>query len=207
MARRGRPPLNLSSKKDINKTISGKITKKPDDKTNKQKGNELEVQVYEALTRIGQVTVRYQDGHYDTDKDKYIPTGDGGVDLITITKEGVKIYVQCKNWGTAIGVGVIRSFRGALDKYIKEGDPDIGMIVANTFSDCAIREAETSRITILLTTVKSINKTILDVLSQIKINRSFNILIHNAQYLSIKKEGSIKIKAIGDNLKTDIKNV
>src|SRR5436305_1320463 len=100
-------------------------------------------------------------------KEKYIPTGEGGVDMIAITNEGIKLYVQCKNWESAVGVDVIRSFIGALDKFIINNQ-DMGIIVANTFSECAMREANTSKVTMVLTTPKDINKAILDIMTQTK---------------------------------------
>jgi restriction endonuclease Mrr len=206
MVKRGRPPSNLNSEsKSIHQVTVGRVTKRITE-SNKDKGDRLETQAYEALTQIGQVTVRTRDGHYDKNKEKYVPTGDGGIDLITITKGGLKIYVQCKNWASPIGVDVVRTFIGALDKFVRRGDDDVGIIIANTFSDCAQREAAVSQVPIFLTTIENINRTVIEVMSKIKINKDLNIKINNAQYILIKKD-KVKIKAIGESLNTEIKNV
>ena len=162
---------NLStSVSNLNKTSeyttrSGRISKrresvtiienKQDKKiTNKQKGNQLEVRTYNVLRRMGHVVVRTQDGHFDSDINKYVGTGDTGIDMIVTTGK-VILYVQCKNWEASIGVDTIRSFLGALNKYyIKEDDLIVGIIVGNTFTEIAMNESKIiKRLSIVFTTL------------------------------------------------------
>ena len=82
--------------KDIEKIHKAKrITRKTaQEESNKDKGNRLEEQIYEVLTKIEQVTVKKQDGYFSKDKERYISTGDGGVNMITVMKEEIKLYID-----------------------------------------------------------------------------------------------------------------
>ena len=151
-SQKARQELKQLTKQD-NRVIKKQFIPK---ETPRQKGDRLEVQTYNKLVSEEYVVTRTRDGHFKNIK--YVPTGDEGIDIIATNKEGITIYVQCKNWEAEIGVNVIRTFAGAISKYIKEGNPGIGIIVGNYFTTTAQREASCMTSSVYLTTLENINK-------------------------------------------------
>jgi predicted helicase len=199
----GRPKKKDITKDTLNKTQDKRITK---EKTNRQKGQELEVRAYNELRKFGIVTVRTSDGHFDQDIEKYVGTGDGGVDMISVTEEGITLYVQCKNWESSIGVETLRSFSGALQKYNTRNEDLIGIIIGKTFTEHATMEAKCIKgPPIILTTLQDVGKTLLEILVNIQTDKKLDIKIKKAEYVSIERKGT-KVIAIGTDLNTEIRN-
>jgi Restriction endonuclease len=183
----------------------GRITKAiVPKKTPRQIGQQLEVRTWAALHAMGIVTVRTQDGHYDPDMSKYVPTGDGGVDMIATT-DTLTIYVQCKNWAKPIGADIVRAFYGALSKFNKRNN-SIGLIVGNIFTDCAKNEAkDIKEPSVILTTPEDIGRTITRILREPQTTIQHRIKIEGAEFVQIRREGE-KIIGIGSNVKIEISN-
>src|SRR5271168_3174254 len=178
--------------------------------TNKEKGDLLETRTYKALTNMGYVVIRHRDGHYDQDEKQYIGTGDGGIDMVLIT-EIATIYVQCKNWKDSIGASTMRAFIGALGKYeTRNSDLIIGMIVANNFTDTAIRESKLiKKPQIVLTTLDNIERTVIEILIKLETKEQektySTIKIKNAEVIHITKQGTDVI-GIGENIEIEIRD-
>jgi restriction endonuclease Mrr len=222
-----------TSKESIYRTRSGRISKSKQNLTNKtkkkpivelitddnnetkelsnkEKGDLLETRTYKALTNMGYLVIRYQDGHYDQDEKQYIGTGDGGIDMILHT-EIATIYIQCKNWKSTIGTSILRSFIGALQKCeIENGDSVVGMIVANNFTNSIKNESKIiKRPQIVLTTLEDIEKTVTEILIKLgtetkkKITNTINIT--KAEYIQIEKPGT-SITGIGKEIEVKIQD-
>lgn len=71
-------------------------------------------------------------------------TGDGGIDgIINEDRLGLDaIYIQAKRWEGSVGSGVIRDFKGALDR--KRAQKGV-IITTSSFTPSAVQEAEDSR--------------------------------------------------------------
>jgi len=193
---------------ETNKIKKGRIAKKTTEqkRTPRQIGRELEIRTYTALRKIGVVTIQTSDGYFDTDINKYVGTGDRGIDMIAVTETGETLYVQCKNWKSKIGVETIRSFQGAMNKFKINNGIHRGIIVGNTFTEHAKDEVKVIKgPSIILTTLEDIERTIINILKTPAITVPYNIEIENAKYIEINGQKT-QVISIGENLKARIKD-
>jgi restriction endonuclease Mrr len=123
--------------------------------TCREKGKRLEEDIYEQMKNIFP-TQRISDGYWSNRKNKYIPTGDGGIDLVTETQK-LLIYIQCKNWEAKAGTATVREFIGGLEKFKnqKKDKKVVGIMIAKSgYTEGALNEIKAINTTMILTTTE-----------------------------------------------------
>ena len=182
-----------------------KLKEKNQGTNNRKKGEEYEIEIFHRLVNSGiGPTQRTRDGFWDNRLDIYEATGDGGIDIITET-DGYIVYTQCKNWENKIGSKDVRTFWGALTKFIKNkyGKMVIALMVTKTgYSNLALLEPKGINIMeVFLTTTEKLDETI----EEIKKLNKYNLVIERNLYTITETKGQLTI--INKGIPIEIKNV
>ena len=130
--------------------------------TPQQKGQWFEQITNQILKEGGMVTTPSSAGYYDRQKEKYVLTGDGGIDISGQYK-GKSFIVQCKCHKDPIPPTIIRQMAGLL---LTRQDT-IGIICAIEYSESARREANNYEGKIILTTLDNIISEIKETIDQL----------------------------------------
>ena len=130
--------------------------------TPREKGKWFERKVNEILKANGMVTTPLSDGYFDEQNNKYIMTGDGGVD-ITVQNLGINFIVQCKCHQKPINGSIVREVKGI----ISTKKDTLGVICALSYSRNAINEANNSNGKIILTNINNIVESIKSAATQL----------------------------------------
>ena len=129
--------------------------------TPQQKGQWFEQVTNQILKEGGMTTTPSSAGYYDRQKEKYIITGDGGIDISGQYK-GKSFIVQCKCHKDPIPPTIVRQMVGLL---LTRRDT-IGIICAIEYTESSRREANNYEGRIILTDLNNIVTKIKEAISQ-----------------------------------------